>query len=464
MPRQEINFGQFDNDPAADTARAGATKIEQNFQELYTGVPHARLDLSAEGLSASWRDDGSGKLGWYVGAAGAADGAQAKAATVTQAGAITLLRGLTLGTGALHLPQNASDPGTKAAVWADADGAVVAGPIIRFFTGADAARAERVRISADGKFGVGATPAETFHVGGSMRIDGESIGYDLFSGSTKYGSLAGAAGGVALTSDGRSLTIGSVTEHDLVLETNGTARVTANKATGVAAFAASPTVPTPDLGDATGKVANMAALAAALGALSAPTVTLLSASGTWTKPAGMKAAIVIAIGPGGGGGGSASGGAGASCGGGAGGFALKRYNASDLNATEAYVIGMGGAPGTTGGGGASATVATTFKGLSAGPGTGGGASGGSGGAGGVATGGDINVDGGKGQPGDNLVGASGGQGGSTAFLGPGGGGAPNGFAAAPATGYGGGGGGGGSAAATTGGAGRNGAIIILAYF
>lgn len=50
MARQSLNFGLFDNDPAADSAREGAEKIESNFAELYADT--ASLTGSVASLQA----------------------------------------------------------------------------------------------------------------------------------------------------------------------------------------------------------------------------------------------------------------------------------------------------------------------------------------------------------------------------------------------------------------------------
>lgn len=86
--------------------------------------------------------------------------------------------------------------------------------------------------------------------------------------------------------------------------------------------------------------------------LDAPlSVTLITASGTWNKPAGLVYARIVSIGGGGGGGGidlgtasSAAGG-----GGGSGGYSESLIAAATLGATETVTIGAGGAGGVTGG-------------------------------------------------------------------------------------------------------------------
>ena len=75
-----INRGAFPGDPSAESIYSAFGKVNSN----YANKP-ARLDIAAPTLSASFRDDGSGNLGWYVGAAGAADGAQVLAAAVDKA-------------------------------------------------------------------------------------------------------------------------------------------------------------------------------------------------------------------------------------------------------------------------------------------------------------------------------------------------------------------------------------------
>ncbi|TIC78770.1 glycine-rich domain-containing protein [Nocardioides sp. GY 10127] len=66
--------------------------------------------------------------------------------------------------------------------------------------------------------------------------------------------------------------------------------------------------------------------------------TVFTASGTWTKPAGLRKLVVEAIGAGG------SGGSGMlSSGGGGGGYAVETFNAEDLPATVPVTVGAGGA-------------------------------------------------------------------------------------------------------------------------
>lgn len=105
--------------------------------------------------------------------------------------------------------------------------------------------------------------------------------------------------------------------------------------------------------------ADAAAARVTLGAMSSTMVRrVYTANDTWTKPAGLKMALVRVQGPGGGGGGT-NGATSAAGGGGGGGFAEKLFAASALGATEAVVVGLGGAGSATGGGSAG-TAATTF--------------------------------------------------------------------------------------------------------
>lgn len=136
--------------------------------------------------------------------------------------------------------------------------------------------------------------------------------------------------------------------------------------------------------------------------------TVVTSSGTYTKPAGLKFLEVTCVGGGGGATGCATTAAGQSAAGGGGGgsaTAIKLYPASGLAATEAYTIGAGG--GSPGGSGA-AGGSSTFKGLTAAGGGAPDAVGASGavagtttvgslsGVGGTASGGDLNIDGGTG--------------------------------------------------------------------
>lgn len=128
-----------------------------------------------------------------------------------------------------------------------------------------------------------------------------------------------------------------------------------------------------------------------------PIVRTYTSNDTWTKPAGLKYVVVEVQGAGASGGGANSSREGAS-GGGAGGYSKKIIAAASLGATETVTVGDGGAPvsaanGTDGGlssFGSHLTANGGIKGLKG--------SGEYGGAGGTASGGDLNIRGGDGEP------------------------------------------------------------------
>lgn len=207
-----------------------------------------------------------------------------------------------------------------------------------------------------------------------------------------------------------------------------------------------------------------------------------TATGTYTRPAGVVLAFVRTVGPGGGGAASdtatASNGS-AAAGGGSGGYCEEWCIPS---ATESVTIGTGGAAQTTaataGNNGSGASSFGSFH--SAGAGNGGAAmtngSSGSisnGGTGGSATGGDLNINGQAGQYGSRVSTTSGqcvaGDGGNAPKgFGPGGRGAPGigaALAGSDGVGYGAGGGGGGAHASGkgNGGAGKDGICIVDEY-
>ncbi len=210
----------------------------------------------------------------------------------------------------------------------------------------------------------------------------------------------------------------------------------------------------------------------------APTVQIFTSSGTYTKPAGLVAAIVEVCGGGGGGGGGAATGDPRSwaSGGGGGASTVRRLLASSIGATETVTVGAGGAAGASTGGAGGAGGTSSFGALVDAPGGGGGAgavsastsyTGGAGGAAGSA--GDVFFRGSSGgaSVAVAVVGScSSGMGGSSRYGG-------GGLALAQTAGaagndglqYGGGGSGAcGGAAGQLGGAGFKGVVIVTEYY
>lgn len=166
-----------------------------------------------------------------------------------------------------------------------------------------------------------------------------------------------------------------------------------------------------------------------------PTMQVFTASGTWTKPAGLRAVDVITVGGGGGGGGAAAT-SGTQCssagGGGGGGYSRKRILENALGATETVTVGAGGAGGAsganTGGTGGTSSFGSHLQATGGIGGTGGttaaanDAPGLGGGQGGIGSNGNINVRGGPGMTGGRFPSsghANGGEGGNSALGGGG---------------------------------------------
>ena len=207
-----------------------------------------------------------------------------------------------------------------------------------------------------------------------------------------------------------------------------------------------------------------------LSASGTPTTQIFTASGTWTKPAGLKYAVVeVQAGGGGGGATETSVGQGGN-GGAGGGYVKKLYASSALGATVVITIGAGGAGGATGTNPGAAGNTTTFGSLLTGAlGGGGGLASNSGlvaSTGGGATGGDVNIIGEGGNP--HASSLYSGRGGSSVFSKGGRSVGVNagGIAGINADGYGGGGSGALriSGSSVTGGNGSAGVIIVTEYY
>lgn len=212
-----------------------------------------------------------------------------------------------------------------------------------------------------------------------------------------------------------------------------------------------------DAGTAIGATgASLMVTPATLAGSAAPQVVIFTSSGTYTKPANLKYAVVEVQAVGGGGAAGVDNGATGTPGGGggAGGYTKELLLAPALGATETITIGVA-AQSSFG------SLCSATHGVNA--------SGNVGGAGGVGSGGNINVGGGDGSNGESTsaAGTLGGAGGSS-FFGAGGkagtGAGGNGTAGKT---YGGGGGGGGAADSGTmglGGAGGPAIIIVTEYY
>ncbi len=195
-------------------------------------------------------------------------------------------------------------------------------------------------------------------------------------------------------------------------------------------------------------------------------VQTYTANDTWTKPAGAKSVLVQMWGGGGAGGFGDSAGNGVGGGGGGGGaYKEWRFNASDLSATEAIVVGAGGTGGAGDGpaGGNSSFGTTKVIAYGGGGGCGTGSEAGGGGGGGIASAGASTTNTSGGAGGDIAGGAGGGGsvGGASLLGGGGGGGSGNNGFAGGLSAQGGGGGGGG---ATNTGAPGAGAVGGLSFY
>lgn len=193
-----------------------------------------------------------------------------------------------------------------------------------------------------------------------------------------------------------------------------------------------------------------------------PVTIIYTASGTWTKPTGLRYINVEVVGGGGGGGGTTTNQE-SSGGGGAGGYSRKYIPVGSLGATETVTIGASGGGGSSGGGTGSTGGTSSFGAHCSATGGVGGTQNSSGGDGGSGSGGDLNTSGGGGGGGLNTNAVSGI--GGTSFFGGGGKGLSSSGNGQNADAYGAGGGGAkSSGSAQSGGDGKAGAIIVTEFY
>lgn len=188
----------------------------------------------------------------------------------------------------------------------------------------------------------------------------------------------------------------------------------------------------------------------------ASTTQVFTASGTWTKPTGLKWVEIELVG--GGGGGGASGATAGSGGGGGGGYSTKVILTGSLGSTETVTIGAAGTAGSSGNGGAGGT--TSFGSHASATGGSGGIAGlgGAGGAGGTGSNGNVNI---PGQAGMIGLATTGGAGGSSM---KGFGGYPPGLFTGVSGGLYGAGGSGSGNTANNGGVGAAGLVIVREFY
>lgn len=202
-----INRGLAPGDKSADSAYVGAGKINEKFAEIDAGGSFSRLNISNALLTASFRADGNGNLGWYVGAAGAADGSQIKAATLNKAsGTISVGSGFNVSAAnpRAWIAHTGASPSTLG-FGADA-GATWLGPHTNSDFYVITNNAERMRIDASGNIGVGtSSPVAKLDIAGSgltsLFVRDTTAGgrFAVFShvGSYAYVGAAGASLGIA---------------------------------------------------------------------------------------------------------------------------------------------------------------------------------------------------------------------------------------------------------------------------
>lgn len=142
-----------------------------------------RLDLRAVSLSASFRDDGSGNLGWYVGAAGALDGAQLKVGGVNRtSGVVSFPLGLsqqTFWSDGLVNPTTVTTDASRGTIHLRNSfiGATVAGDVIHgiSFSGAGSSARRRALIASIQDTASLPPTAIGFFVNGSTVVGQDSV-------------------------------------------------------------------------------------------------------------------------------------------------------------------------------------------------------------------------------------------------------------------------------------------------
>ncbi|MGO4738660.1 hypothetical protein AB4099_19080 [Bosea sp. 2KB_26] len=265
MAKQTINVGSAPNDHKGDPLRDALIKANSNFDELYDATGSGgtaitelqnevadltankanknspridnRIDLDGAFFSASWRDNGSGTLGWYVGAADAADGAQFPIAIVDKAtGSMTVASGLNVS--ASNPRASVSHTGVTPSTLrfgADAGitwlGSQTNSPLYFITNGS-----ERARLDASGNLGLGTTtPATKLDVAGAASFTLASYCYAEFNSGAVKGQVAANGGG--------SVNIRAVSNHPLCLFANNIEWVRVDPTGNVGIGTTTPTVP-----------------------------------------------------------------------------------------------------------------------------------------------------------------------------------------------------------------------------
>lgn len=146
-------------------------------------------------------------------------------------------------------------------------------------------------------------------------------------------------------------------------------------------------------------------------ALGLKSMQVFTASGTWTRPTGIRKVLIEVVGGGGGGGSTQATADQFGAGGGGGGFAMKLLDVSAIASSTITIgaLGAGGAAGSNNGAAGGNSSWADGTNTLTGNGGGGGAfaaGGAAGGAGGTGTGGDVNIAGGIGGPGQSPTAAN----------------------------------------------------------